>query len=259
MSDKKHIDPGAACSDVDTLVKAWGIDIDPEMLVLALTHRSFSHEMGYVPHNERLEFLGDAILQLIVTEKLYRRYPDHSEGHLAKMRAATVSQPALASVGRDLDLGNYILLGRGEHLTGGKNKDSILCDTVEALIGATYLCHGLEPTRSVVERLLANLLDNVLTRGAGIDWKTSLQEIAAQLHLSPLTYEVTGVGPDHARQFHAKATVAGKIWGQGTGTSKKNAEREAAHQAVLALQEEYKTTANTAQLNADIVCKNTSD
>lgn len=242
MSQKKDQTVGAQRDDAQTLLKAWGIDIDPEMLVLALTHRSFAHEMGYIPHNERLEFLGDAVLQLIVTEKLYLTYPDHTEGDLAKMRAATVSQPALASVGRSIKLGEYILLGRGENLTGGRNKDSILCDTVEALIGATYLCHGMEPTRHVVENLLADLLDNVLTRGAGIDWKTTLQELTSQLELPPVRYEVTGEGPDHARIFTAEAFIDDESLGQGSGTSKKNAERLAAEKAVMKLRAKHNVT-----------------
>lgn len=238
MNNKKA-EAGAQRDDAQTLIDAWGIDIDPEMLVLALTHRSFSHEMGYIPHNERLEFLGDAVLQLIVTEKLYLDYPDHPEGDLAKMRAATVSQPALATVARNIDLGSYILLGRGENLTGGREKDSILCDTVEAMIGATYLCHGLEPTRTTVEKLLADLLENVIERGAGVDWKTTLQELTAELNLPTVVYDVTGSGPDHARVFTAHAIIDGVERGLGTGTSKKNAERAAAALAVKSLRKDY--------------------
>lgn len=238
MSQKGH-EPGAERDDAQTLLKNWGIEIDPDMLVLALTHRSFSHEMGYIPHNERLEFLGDAVLQLIVTERLYKDYPDHSEGDLAKMRSATVSQPALASVAKEIDLGSYILLGRGENLTGGRHKDSILCDTVEAMIGATYLCHGMEPTRKVVEDLLSNLLDHVLERGAGVDWKTTLQELISQLNLPAVVYDVSGEGPDHARVFTARAIVDDKEVGVGSGTSKKNAERCAAEKAVEYLRSAY--------------------
>ena len=145
----------AARRDVETLVFRWGPTIDPDLLVLALTHRSFAHENGGLPTNERLEFLGDSVLGLVVTEYLYRAHPTVPEGQLAKMRAATVSEPALAAVGRDLGLGEFIRLGKGETLSGGRDKDSILSDTVEALIGATYLTHGLEPTRVVVERLVS--------------------------------------------------------------------------------------------------------
>lgn len=221
------------------LLEAWGIDIDPEMLVLALTHRSFANEQGKIPTNERLEFLGDAVLQLVVTELLYRRYPDHPEGHLAKMRAATVSQTPLAQVARSLHLGEYLLLGRGEIKTGGADKDSILSDTVEALIGATYLCHGLEPTRAIVEHHLADLLDQVLQRGASMDWKTRVQEVAQYLEIGPVVYDVAGEGPDHQRTFTAKVLIDGKKWGSGQGPSKKVAEHVAAQRALDALVDAY--------------------
>src|SRR5660397_269471 len=128
---------------VDKLTEKLGVRLDPELLVLALTHRSFAHEAGGIPTNERLEFLGDSVLGVIVTEALYRRHPDLPEGELAKMRAATVSQRALAAIARTLDLGPYVLLGKGELATGGTDKDSILADTLEALFGAVYLTHGL--------------------------------------------------------------------------------------------------------------------
>ena len=159
-----------ARSDVEALVYRWGPRIDPDLLDLSLTHRSFAHENGGLPTNERLEFLGDSVLGIVVTEYLYRAHPDVPEGQLAKMRAATVSEPALAAVARDLNLGEFIKLGKGESLTGGRDKDSILSDTVEALIGATYLSQGLEPTRAVVERLVARFLSSARTRGASLDW-----------------------------------------------------------------------------------------
>lgn len=218
-------------TDVETLLSALGTPIDGELLVLALTHRSFAHEAGGIPTNERLEFLGDSVLGIIVTEYLYRHHPDVPEGDLARMRAATVSQRALASVARGLGLGPYILLGRGELVTGGREKDSILSDTVEALIGATYLCHGLEHTRAVVERLVADLLSEAQRLGAGLDWKTSLQELAAERGLGGPVYAVTGTGPDHARTFDAVVSLDGAPWGSGTGTSKKVAEQNAAEDA----------------------------
>lgn len=225
--------------DVRRLTEAWGISIDPDLLVLALTHRSFANEEGGLPTNERLEFLGDSVLSIVVTEKLYRDYPGHPEGHLAKMRAATVSQPALAAVARKIDLGPYILLGKGEDSSGGRNKDSILSDTVEALIGATYLTHKLEKTRKVVEDLLADLLDQVVQRGIGMDWKTTFQELAAALELSSPVYESTSTGPDHARVFTAQALVDGQVVASGTASSKKLAQHEAARAAVEELQKRY--------------------
>ncbi len=217
-----------ARTDVETLTEALGTSIDSELLVLALTHRSFAHEAGGIPTNERLEFLGDSVLGIIVTEHLYRTHPAEAEGDLARMRAATVSQKALASVARTIGLGEYILLGRGELVTGGREKDSILSDTVEALIGAIYLCHGLEHTRGVVKRLVGSLLGRAADLGAGLDWKTSLQELAAERGLGAPTYVVTGEGPDHARTFTATVVLDDVERGRGTGTSKKVAEQNAA-------------------------------
>src|SRR5690625_4173906 len=151
------------------------------------------------------------------------------------MRAATVSQRALAGVARALGLGEFILLGRGELVTGGREKDSILSDTVEALIGATYLCNGLEPTRAMIERLVAELLGQAATLGAGLDWKTSLQELVATRGLPAPTYQVVGTGPDHARSFTATVVIADQDYGTGTGTAKKFAEQQAAQDAYTRL------------------------
>lgn len=227
--------PGAAREDVTVLLESLGVPIDPELLVLALTHRSFAHEAGGIPTNERLEFLGDSVLGIVVTEHLYRSNPDVAEGDLARMRAATVSQRALAQVARDLALGDFVLLGRGELVTGGRDKDSILSDTVEALIGAAYLCNGLEPTRAMIQRLVGRLLTRASGLGAGLDWKTSLQELVAAVGLPAPVYDVTGTGPDHARSFEAHAMVDGTSYGSGSGSSKKLAEQEAAEQAYTAL------------------------
>jgi len=220
----------------DELVEKLGVDIDPELLVLALTHRSYAHEAGGLPTNERLEFLGDTVLGLTVTEALYRRHPDLPEGDLARMRAATVSQRALASVARRLELGSYVLLGRGELLTGGDEKDSILSDTVEAVLGAVYLCHGLETSRALVHRLVDPLLEEAAALGAGLDWKTSLQEAAAEAGLPAPQYAWQGTGPDHARVFTATVTVGEEVLGTGTGSAKKHAEQEAAAAAYEVLQ-----------------------
>jgi ribonuclease-3 len=214
------------------LLARLGVAIDAELLVLALTHRSFAHEAGGIPTNERLEFLGDAVLGIVVTERLYRDYPDLPEGALAKMRAATVSQRALAAIARELGVGDFILLGKGEQATGGRDKDSILSDTIEALFGAVYLGHGLETTRALVERLVAPTLERAATAGAGLDWKTSLQEAAAGLGLGPPVYDVVGDGPPHARVFTARVAVAGDVIGEGSGTAKKHAEQDAARVAL---------------------------
>jgi len=210
------------------LTEKLGVHLDPELLVLALTHRSFAHEAGGIPTNERLEFLGDTVLGLVVTEALYRRHPDLSEGELAKMRAATVSQRSLAAIARQLDLGDFLLLGKGELATGGRDKDSILSDTLEAVLGATYLTHGLETTRAVVERLVDPTLEVAADLGAGLDWKTSLQELAARLELGVPEYRCSSDGPDHARVFTAQVVLGDQVYGTGSGTAKKVAEQEAA-------------------------------
>ncbi|WP_277211697.1 ribonuclease III [Isoptericola croceus] len=227
---------GPARSEPTALLEKLGVHLDPELLVLALTHRSFAHEAGGIPTNERLEFLGDTVLGLVVTEALYRRHPDKPEGELAKMRAATVSQRSLAAVARRLELGSYVLLGKGEMRTRGFDKDSILSDTVEALLGATYLSHGLEVSRELVHRLVDETLDQAADLGAGLDWKTSLQEAAALRGFGAPVYSVTGEGPEHARRFEAHVT-AGPVIGIGQGTAKKHAEQAAAEQAYRAIAE----------------------
>ena len=219
----------------DQLIERLGVQLDPELLVLSLTHRSFAHEAGGIPTNERLEFLGDSVLGLVVTEALFRRHPDQSEGDLAKMRAATVSQRALAAIARTLDLGKYVLLGKGELSTGGPAKDSILSDTLEAVIGAVFLAGGIDQARVLVERLVGPTLDVAADLGAGLDWKTSLQELSADLGLGVVTYEVDGVGPDHERTFTAHAIIAGDARGAGSGSAKKVAEQQAAAAAYGAL------------------------
>lgn len=219
----------------DQLLTKLGVHLDPELLVLALTHRSFAHEAGGLPTNERLEFLGDSVLGVVVTERLYREHPDHPEGDLAKMRAATVSQRALAGIARELDLGRFVLLGKGELATGGPDKDSILSDTLEAVFGAVYLTHGLETARVLVDRLVGPTLTRAADLGAGLDWKTSLQELAAALGMGAPEYVVTGEGPDHARVFTAQVVVGGQVRGTGVGSAKKIAEQDAAEAAYLAL------------------------
>lgn len=212
-----------------------GVPLDPEMLVLALTHRSFAYEAGGLPTNERLEFLGDSVLGLVVTDWLYHRHPDLPEGELAKMRAACVSQRALAVVARDIGLGPLVLLGKGETATGGHDKDSILCDALEALLGIVYLSHGLEGARAVILRLIGPSLALAADAGASLDWKTSLQEACAARGMGVPRYEVSGEGPDHERTFTAVVYVDDEPRGQGTGTAKKHAEQQAAAEAYAAV------------------------
>ena len=212
-----------AQTEHDLLTDKLGVDIDPELLSLALTHRSFAYENGGVPHNERLEFLGDSILGQAVTVHLYTTHPDLEEGALAKRRASVVSTVALAEVARSIGLGAHVRLGRGEALTGGRDKDSILADTMEAVIGATFLSAGPEASTSLVLRLVAPLMADPERYGAAMDPKTSLQELAARLGLEPPRYVVDAEGPDHNRVFTATVTV-GDTARTGTGTSKKHAE-----------------------------------
>ena len=174
------------------------------------------------------------MLGLVVTESLYRRYPDVSEGHLAKMRAAIVNARALADVARSLGLGTMLRLGRGEEITGGRDKSSILADTLEAVIGAVYLERGLTAAEAVVHRLFDPLVEHASTLGAGLDWKTSLQELTAALDLGAPEYAVDEEGPDHAKVFRARVILAHDVWGEGEGRSKKEAEQQAAEAAYRA-------------------------
>lgn len=215
-------------SSTEELLKRLGVTIDPEALRLALTHRSYAYEHGGLPTNERLEFLGDSILGYAVTDHLYRAYPDLPEGDLAKRRASVVSTRALAGIARNLEVGQHILLGQGELLTHGADKSSILADTMEALIGATYLSDGPDSAQALVMRLVGPLLLDVEHLGAGTDWKTAIQEIAAARKLGQIDYLITGTGPDHARIFEATLRIGKADYGTGTGPSKKEAEQEAA-------------------------------
>ncbi|PWH05499.1 ribonuclease III [Brachybacterium endophyticum] len=201
------------------------------LLDLALTHRSYSYEHEQIPHNERLEFLGDAVLQLAVTEELYTVHPGLPEGDLAKRRSATVNTRALALIGRRIHLGSYVKLGRGEDLSGGRDKASILADTMEALIGAVHLSCGQDVSRRYVLDLLRPLLESDEILEAGYDFKTRLQEIAAETGTVPI-YEITEAGPEHAKTYTAEATITGVVTASGQGASKKDAELAAAQHAV---------------------------
>ena len=220
------------------LLEALGIDLPSGLLTIALTHRSYSYENGGLPTNERLEFLGDAVLGLTITEELYHRHPERSEGDLAKLRASIVNTQALADVGRGLTeggLGSHLLLGKGEENSGGADKSSILADGVESLLGAIYLEHGLTTSREVILRLFSELLDTAPTLGAGLDWKSSLQELTASRGLGAPNYVVTSTGPDHDKEFSATVVVADVEYGRGVGRNKKEAELKAAAAAWTAL------------------------
>jgi len=213
------------------------VDIDPALLERSVTHRSYAYENGGLPTNERLEFLGDSVLGLVVTDTLYRTHPDLPEGQLAKLRAAVVNAKALAGIGRELGLGQHLLLGRGEETTGGRDKSSIVADTVEAVLGAVYLDQGLEVATALIHRLFDPLIAESAGLGAGLDWKTSLQELCAAQGLGVPEYVVDDSGPDHMKAFRARVRVGGELHGDGRGGSKKEAEQEAASTAYAELLE----------------------
>jgi ribonuclease III len=217
------------------LTEVVGAPIDESLLLRALTHRSYAYENGGLPNNERLEFLGDSVLGLVVTDTLYAAHPDLPEGQLAKLRAAVVNMRALADVARTLGLGDHVLLGRGEETTGGRDKASILADTMEAVIGTVYLSCGMPAAASLVHHLLDPLMAASATLGAGLDWKTSLQELSAATAQGVPEYRVEEEGPDHEKTFHARAVVGDEVLGTGTGRSKKEAEQRAAELAWRAL------------------------
>lgn len=204
---------------------------EPGTLQLALTHRSWCAEHPGEESNERLEFLGDSVLGLAVTDHLFTVYPGVTEGQLAKVRAAVVSAPALAAIAQDLDLGVHILLGRGEELSGGRRKQSILADAAEAVIGAVYVDAGWDAARDLVVRLLADRIATAAVGPGGEDFKTRLQELVARRFDAVPEYVITEEGPDHGKRFFATVLVEGEPLGRGDGSSKKQAEQSAARAA----------------------------
>lgn len=239
-------------SNYGTLRSALGDPVlDPELLERALTHRSYAYENGGLPTNERLEFLGDSVLGVVVTETLYTMHPDLSEGRLAKLRAAVVNARALAVVAIRIGLGDHVKLGRGEETTGGRHKASILSDTVEAVIGAVHLSGGITVAADVIHLLFDPLIDEASAMGAGLDWKTSLQELSAEHGLGVPEYVITDEGPDHMKTFHAQVRVAGTLYGDGTGRSKKEAEQAAAETAYGEIAESVEAATSVVTVTAD--------
>ena len=216
----------------EALERVLGISFeDPELRTTALTHRSFAFEYGRTVTNERLEFLGDAVLGLVVTDMAYRSYPELPEGSLAKLRAAIVNMTALADVARGLGLGRHVLLGKGEEQSGGRDKSSILADGLESVFGAIYLDLGLDTVREVIERLFRPRME-AYVRGEGErDYKTILQELASQALRSMPDYRIQERGPDHEKEFTATVFLGGEPFGTGIGRSKKEAEQQAAREA----------------------------
>ncbi|KAA8722604.1 ribonuclease III [Corynebacterium spheniscorum] len=238
MSRKKNRLTGTAALEEafnainhEPLLDRLGIELNPDLLCLALTHRSFGNENGNLPNNERLEFLGDAVLGVSVAHQLYLQYPTSPESVISKMRASIVSRYGLADIARSINLGDYILLGRGERMTEGKDKDSILADTTEALFGAIYLEHGFDAAKNVILALCKDKIDHATAQGLHQDWKTTLQERVSELKYELPEYTATHEGPEHDLTFTAQVWVNGEVMGTGVGHNKKLAEQEAARVA----------------------------
>lgn len=207
---------------------------DPALLGLALTHRSISADDATRSDNERLEFLGDTVLQLVITEKLYHDYPHFPEGQMAKIRAGLVSKPMLAEIATSIDLGAHLELAASEERSGGRSKASLVANAMEAVIGAVYLDQGLEAAGRVILNLWGDRIAERARRPGGRDYKTRLQEVLAQAGKRP-DYEISGSGPDHDRWFVAEAIIDGVSMGSGEGPSKKEAEQAAAQAALARL------------------------
>jgi ribonuclease III len=205
---------------------------DPALLHRALAHRSWCAEQEGAESNERLEFLGDAVLGLVVAEHCYAAYPGFAEGELAKVRSAVVNARVLADVARSLDIGAVLLLGKGEEASGGRTKVSLLSDTTEALIGAVYLDAGWAAARDLILRLLAGRIATAAAEPDDFDHKSRLQESSVARGEGVPVYETEGSGPDHERRYRAAVYVAGDRRGEGEGTSKKDAEQSAAADAL---------------------------
>lgn len=218
---------------------------------MALTHRSFCAENEGSESNERLEFLGDAVLGLAVTDYIHRTYPNLPEGQLAKLRASVVNTSALAAISRDLGLGTGLRLGKGEEMSGGCEKESILADGLEALIGAVFVDAGWPQACQFTLDLVLDIIHDGAARPGQGDFKTQLQELSAELDLGTPTYRIAGSGPDHDKRFTAIAVVAGQPYGQGDGTSKKRAEQDAARTAWLALTESANSNPTPDNRKAD--------
>jgi ribonuclease III len=230
---------------LESLEQSLGVRLsDRGLLEQALTHRSYAFEAGGLPTNERLEFLGDAVLGLVVSGLIFHAYPEAPEGRLAKLRAAAVNTQSLARLARSVGIGEHVRLGRGEEQSGGRDKDSILADTTEALLGAVYLDQGMWVASELITRLFSGLLTEIATRGESLDAKTSLQELCAASYGTLPSYQLSEEGPDHRKRFTARVTVAGRMLGEGAGRNKKEAEQAAAARALAALRREFAVTSD---------------
>jgi ribonuclease-3 len=217
---------------LDALSEKLGVEINRELLKLALTHRSYSYEHGNIPNNERLEFLGDSVLGFVVTSHIYETLTNLPEGEMTKVKNAVVSARALAVVAAELSLGEYLLLGKGELATDGRNKPNLLADAFEAILGAAYMSNGFDAARALVEKFVFPLLDNPDEIRANSDPKTTLQERIQALGRGTPNYKTRFEGPDHNRDYFSTLYVNGEEISHGEGRTKKNAETAAAVKAL---------------------------
>ncbi|MGD0795119.1 MAG: ribonuclease III [Dehalococcoidales bacterium] len=229
--------------DKDALQETLGIKLaNPVLLEQALVHSSYINENPTfaLGHNERLEFLGDAVLDCIVAEKLYQDFPDLNEGEMTKLRAALVRRETLAGSARRINLGEYLLMGKGEEASGGRDKEPNLAGALEAVVAAVYLDRGLAATAELVFRLLDDTWIKVIQQGTGTDYKSRLQEVIQyRFQLTPSYRLIAETGPDHAKNFTVEVSAGSRILGKGTGKSKKLAETEAARAALERLKEDF--------------------
>ncbi len=217
--------------DYQALCTAWGVELPSDLLDHALSHRSWANEEEK-PSNERLEFLGDAILGFITVEEIFATFPAETEGQMSKYKAASVSEAALTEIALQLDLGKYLKLSKGEEGTGGREKPSLLSDAVEALIAVTYLSHGLAKTKEVVLAHIRPQIEQAVAKGPALDWRTAFEELARKTGMvGELSYQITGSGPDHARLYQVEVSFAGVACGIGQGSSQKSAKLAACKDA----------------------------
>ncbi len=220
--------------NLDELGAKLGVEIDRELLQLALTHRSYAYEQGNIPNNERLEFLGDSVLGFVVTSHIYETL-NLPEGEMTKIKNAVVSARALAVIAGALGIGDYLLLGKGEIATDGRNKPNLLADAFEAILGAAYVSAGFDAARSLVEKFVFPLLDNPDDLRANSDPKTTLQERIQALGKGTPVYKTSFEGPDHDRTYFSTLLINGEEISNGVGRTKKTAETAAAVTALDAL------------------------
>ncbi|MBQ5430546.1 MAG: ribonuclease III [Lachnospiraceae bacterium] len=229
-------------TDTKELMNRIGYQFKDEHLLLhALTHSSYANEKHMKPFsdNERLEFLGDAVLEVVSSDFLFHNYPQLSEGDLSRLRASLVCEPTLAYCAKTFELGSFILLGKGEEMTGGRERKSVTSDAFEAMIGAIYLDGGMEPARDFIMKFV---LTDIEHKKLYHDCKTALQEIVQAEHGQTLTYVlVEATGPDHNKQYTSEARLGDVVLGRGTASSKKHAEQEAAFAALTAMHQEDAT------------------